>query len=445
MGVKILQLNRSRSKNTEMDGLKREITESQGLFEAISRSQAVIEFNMDGTIITANENFLSVVGYQLNEIQGRHHSMFFGKSEAESEEYKGFWASLHNGQYQARAFKRFGKDGKEIWIQASYNPILNEEGHPYKVVKFATDITESRLESINNSAQIEAIHRSQAVIEFNMDGTIITANDNFLSTMGYSLSEIQGKHHSMFATKEYAKSDEYQAFWEGLRLGQYKSGEFMRMGRDNKEVWIQASYNPVMDLNGKPYKVVKFASDITDQKQMQKTVKSILGEVNDVMMALSSGDVDKRVRGEYTGQFNDLKQAVNDYCKTIKTLVIKIREVADEARESSLGNVDLSRRTESLATSIEEMSVSMEEMTTTVKQNASNANEASELAIETREQASAGGDVVSKAVVAMGDINQSSSKIADIIGVIDEIAFQTNLLALNAAVEVQLLRKKLKN
>jgi methyl-accepting chemotaxis protein len=236
-----------------------------GQIEAVGKSQAVIEFNMDGTIITANENFCGAMGYALEEIQGKHHSMFAEPELAASAEYKAFWEKLNRGEFESGEFKRVGKGGREIWIQASYNPILDLNGNPFKVVKYATDITEEKLRNADFSGQIEAVGKSQAVIEFNMDGTIITANENFCGAMGYALEEIQGKHHSMFADPELAASAEYKAFWEKLNRGEFDAGEFKRLGKGGKEIWIQASYNPILDMNGKPFKVVKFATDITAQ------------------------------------------------------------------------------------------------------------------------------------------------------------------------------------
>jgi methyl-accepting chemotaxis protein len=196
------------------DSLQREIANLQAQLDAIGKSQAVIEFNMDGTILTANDNFLAAVGYSLDEIRGRHHRMFVESTFAHSGEYQTFWENLNRGTYQAAEYKRIAKGGREIWIQASYNPILDLNGKPFKVVKYATDVTQQKLTAANMSGQIDAIHKSQAVIEFNMDGTIITANENFLGAVGYSLSEIRGQHHRLFVEPGYGRSIEYQAFWE---------------------------------------------------------------------------------------------------------------------------------------------------------------------------------------------------------------------------------------
>jgi methyl-accepting chemotaxis protein len=236
-----------------------------GKIAAIGRSQAVIEFKLDGTIVTANDLFLNVMGYNLAEIEGRHHSMFVDPATRDGAAYREFWASLNRGEYQAAEYKRIGKNGKEVWILATYNPILDETGRPIKVVKFASDVTEQKLRTANFSGQIEAIGKSQAVIEFSMDGIVLSANENFLDVLGYALSEIQGKHHSMFVVPSERDGADYREFWAALKRGNYQAAEYQRIGKGGKQVWIQASYNPILDLNGKPYKVVKYATDTTAQ------------------------------------------------------------------------------------------------------------------------------------------------------------------------------------
>ncbi len=331
---------------------------------------------------------------------------------------------------------------------------------------------------IDYKGQIEAISKSQAVIEFNMDGTIINANQNFLNTVGYSLDEIKGKHHSMFAETSYAASTEYTLFWEKLKRGEYDTGEYRRIGKGGKEVWIQASYNPIMDLDGKPFKVVKYATDITAQKnalnQIAKLieaakhgdlgqridadnysgfVKHLVNDINSMMEAiavplretsrvihkLAEGDLRDNVNGEFEGEFADLSSAVNTCLGNLSRMVKQIQDSASatnlSSAEISKGNEDLSQRTEQQAASLEETASAMEEITSTVKQNADNANEANQLGANARSEAEKGGAIVDDAITAMSEINDSSRKIIDIISVIDEIAFQTNLLALNAAVE----------
>ncbi|WP_310733517.1 MULTISPECIES: methyl-accepting chemotaxis protein [unclassified Colwellia] len=403
-----------------------------GQIEAISKAQAVIEFNMDGTIITANENFLSTLGYTLEEVKGQHHSIFIEPELKGSVEYKLFWESLNRGEYDSKEYKRIGKGGKEVWIQASYNPILDLNDKPFKVVKFASDVTKQKLISADYSGQIAAISKSQAVIEFNMDGTIITANDNFLSALGYTLSEIQGQHHSLFVEPAHKSTIEYQQFWQKLNRGEFDSGEYLRIGKGGKEVWIQASYNPILDLNGKTMKVVKYAADITGRKQA-------IAQIKETLMTLSDGDLTQYIETELVGEFNIIGTSINEFIDVLSNMVGDIRSastnVFDSARELAEGNNELSHRTESQASSLEETASAMEELTSTVQQNAENASEASKLSASVMDKATNGGAVVKNAITAMSDINKSSKKIADIISVIDEIAFQTNLLALNAAVE----------
>jgi methyl-accepting chemotaxis protein len=254
------------SERTKASGLQSQVAELTAKLAALDKSQAVIEFAMDGTILTANDNFLQAMGYRLDEVQGQHHRIFMDAKEAQSTEYAQFWQQLNRGEFVSAEFKRMGKGHKEIWIQASYNPIFDDSGRPVKVIKFATDITQQKNQSADFKGQIEAIGKSQAVIEFSMDGIIQSANDNFLHALGYSLDEIKGQHHSLFVEPAYKNSDEYRQFWQALNRGEFSSGEYKRMGKGGREIWIQASYNPILDLNGKPVKVVKYASDITQQK-----------------------------------------------------------------------------------------------------------------------------------------------------------------------------------
>ena len=237
------------------------------IHQALDKVQAIIEFELDGTIVSANDNFLRIFGYSLDEIVGKHHRMFCEPGYAETAEYAELWRKLGSGECESAEFKRLGKGGKEIWLQASYNPVLDENGKPVRVVKFATDVTEARLQTAELEGKVQAIERSQAVIEFALDGTVITANENFLRIFGYGLDEVVGRHHRIFCDPGYAESLAYQEFWQRLARGEYESGEFKRLSRDGTEIWLQATYNPIYDLDGKPRKVVKFAADITDEVQ----------------------------------------------------------------------------------------------------------------------------------------------------------------------------------
>jgi len=239
---------------------------NRALVDAAGRSQAIIEFALDGTIRDANENFLRVMGYTLEEVRGRNHTLFVDPADARSPAYAEFWAELRRGEYTSAAFRRLGKNGREVWIQASYNPILGRNGKPVGVVKFATDVTQAKLHSISDAAQVDSIRRSQAVIHFRMDGIITDANDVFLKMMGYELKEIIGQNHRMCVTPEYAASREYAAFWERLREGKHQAAEYKRSGKNGKDVWILATYTPILGLHGETVEIVKFATDITESK-----------------------------------------------------------------------------------------------------------------------------------------------------------------------------------
>ncbi len=240
--------------------------------EAVSRSQAVIAFDLDGNIQEANHNFLTAMGYAADEIIGRHHRVFVDPVYAASQAYRDFWAALNAGHFISGRFLRLGKGGREVWIEAAYNPILNENGKPYKVIKYATDVTKSVLEAADHAGQIAAIGKSHAVISFQPDGIILSANQNFLKLFEYDAHEIVGRHHSMFVEPGFEKTPNYAAFWQKLQNGEYDAGEFKRISKSGAEIWIQASYNPIFDPNGKLIKIVKFATDITLEKLKVRTM-----------------------------------------------------------------------------------------------------------------------------------------------------------------------------
>jgi methyl-accepting chemotaxis protein len=371
-----------------------ELADLRGQVKAIGRSQAVIEFGLDGTILTANEHFLKAVGYSLEEIRGRHHRLFVDPEERQSAAYQRFWTLLGHGEHQAGQFRRMANGGREIWLQASYNPIFDGAGKPFKVVKYCIDVTEQKTRGADFEGQVKAIDKSQAVIEFELNGIIRNANENFLRTVGYSADEIRGRHHRLFVDPAYAESAEYRAFWEKLGRGDYDGGVYQRLGKGGRPIWLQATYNPILDASGRPVKVVKYASDITTQKTLTERLSTVMAEIKNAGA-----------------------------------------EIQLSAEEISSGNASLSERVEAQAASLEETTSSMVRMTETVRENAENARQANELALAACDHAERGGKIMHDAVGAMQVINESSRKIADIIGVIDAIAFQTNLLALNAAVE----------
>ena len=412
----------------------------EGQLAAIGKAQAVIEFGLDGKVLTANNNFLTTMGYALEEIRGQHHNTFVDPTFRLSADYRLFWEKLGRGEYDSGQYKRIAKGGREIWLQASYNPIFDLSGKPFKVVKYAIDITDQKVATANFEGQLAAISKAQAVIEFAMDGKVLTANENFLQTLGYTLPEIQGRHHSVFVEPGYSGTPEYRAFWEKLGRGEYDAGQYKRVGKGGREIWIQASYNPILDLNGKPFKVVKYATDVTAQVHAAEALRKAVQQVQTVVTAAKSNDLTRRVPLEgMTGDIHALCGGVNGLLDTMVTMIGAVMEATNTisvgAREIAMGNTDLSQRTEEQASSLEETAASLEELTSTVRQNADNAQQANKLASTASEVAIKGGGVVTQVVGTMDEITASSRKISDIIGVIDEIAFQTNILALNAAVE----------
>ena len=247
-----------------------QLADASATLAALDRSMALIEFQPDGTILNANSNFLSLMGYTLAEVRGQHHRLFCEPGQSSSREYSEFWRRLASGEFVSERFLRRDKQGREIWLEGSYNPVLSASGRVEKVVKIAADISaQVRMEQEQNSL-INAINRSMAMIEFNLQGEVLTANDNFLNTMGYRLEDIRGKHHRLFCNREEADSAGYKNFWAQLNRGEYVSGRFQRVGRNGQPIWLRATYNPVFDSNGKLYKVVKFASDVTEQVQHQE-------------------------------------------------------------------------------------------------------------------------------------------------------------------------------
>ena len=371
-----------------------EARKNQGMLDAINKSQGVIEFSLDGVVQDANANFLAVLGYSLAEIKGQPHSLFVDPAYAQSPEYRAFWEKLRRGEYDAGVYKRIGKGGKECWIQASYNPIIDSNGKPIKVVKFAIDITEQRLETADFQGQLAAIDKAQAVIEFDMDGIVRNANQNFLDALGYTLAEVRGQPHSMFVDSEYRQSAEYRAFWEKLRRGEYDAGQYKRIGKGGRECWIQASYNPILDLNGKPFKVVKYATDITRQRQIVIRVKEIAN-----IVASASTEMQATAESMASAATEATRQAA---------------QVAQAAQAASMNVQTVASAGEELSASINEIARQVTD-STAITQKAVAETDRTGMAIQT--------------------LAEAAKKIGNVVTLINNIAGQTKLLALNATIE----------
>lgn len=441
----------SGGKNKGDEDLQSMIADYKGQIEAIGKSQAVIEFNLDGSIIRANDNFLNTMGYTLPEVQGQHHSIFVDQEYARSSAYREFWTRLKSGEYLSDQFKRLGKGGREVWIQASYNPILDVNGKPVKVIKYATDVTEQKLRNIDYQGQLEAIGRSNAVIEFNMDGTIITANDNFLKTLGYSLGEIKGKHHRMFVSEEYSRGHEYRSFWDMLNRGEFFVGTYTRINKRGQEIYIQASYNPIKNSEGKPYKVVKYALDMTEVIRVIKGMakgdlsqrcdtfvdnNGLTAEVNRTLDNLTAVLANISQGSSVVAKSSDLLQKKADDMKR------NTNEVASAISQMAKGAQDQASKTDESSKLINHVMTSSNDM----EKKANFINKTAERGLDSSTQ---GMKTVKVLVTNMDGIKQSAGQTAQSIdvltrrteeigrtlNVITDIASQTNLLALNAAIE----------
>ena len=401
-------------------------------FDALRDSFAVIEFTPEGKIISANDSFCEAIGYSRKEIIDHHHRMFVDAATAGSADYQQFWSELKRGAYQSGEFRRVRKDGKPLWIRASYTPVRNRSGRVIKVTKLALDITAEYEAAAKNQSMLQAIYRSQAIIRFSLDGVILEANENFLQTMGYSADEIVGRHHRMFVDPTYAASSEYQQFWQRLHDGEFLSREFRRFGKGGREVWLQAQYNPVFNAEGEVVEVVKIATDLTQRMEQ-------VGWVGDALDQLSKGRLSARVERRLMPSLDGLRTAfnaaaerLNEAMSVVANSASVVNGGADEIASSADG---MAHRTEQQAASLAETATAVDQIAATVERTASGANHVNDVVEHASRHAEISRAVVESAVEAMGGIEKSAAQITQIIGVIDEIAFQTNLLALNAGVE----------
>ncbi|MBV9886564.1 MAG: PAS domain S-box protein [Acidobacteria bacterium] len=420
--------------------------EARGIVGAIDSNFCYAQLSVDGAFLSANAHFLEMYGYRQEELIGKNHQILVDSAHARSAAYSDFWSQLRTGKAQVGVFKNVTKDSREVYIQAVFGAVRDEMDRVMKIVVVGTNVTSEKVSAADFAGQIAAIGKSQAVIEFQMDGTIVEANDNFLRTMGYMLDEIKGRHHSIFVDESYRNSSDYRDFWTKLNRGEYQAGEYKRVGKGGKEVWIQASYNPILDLNGKPFKVVKYASDITPQKAAAEELRRKVDSMLVAVSAASRGDLTQEITVSGQDAIGQMGAGLSQLLSNLRTSIGKIgqtaatlstssgelssvsqqmsanaEETSSQANVVSAAGEQVNRNLQTVATGSEEMSVSIKEI-------AKNATEAAKVATEAVKAAQATNVTVSK-------LGESSVEIGQVIKVITSIAQQTNLLALNATIE----------
>nr|WP_320110081.1 PAS domain-containing methyl-accepting chemotaxis protein [Pseudomonas sp. B21-053] len=314
------------------------LTEANAKLAAVSRSMAMIEFSPEGIVLDANDNFCATMGYSAEEVRGKHHRIFCEEAFYRSEDYAKLWRELARGEPISGTFLRLNKAGREIWLEASYMPVFGPDRQVRSVMKVAADITDRINKEHENESMLAAIGRSMAVIEFTPEGRVIAANENFLKTMHYSLNEVVGQHHSLFCHRAESESAHYKAFWASLNRGEYHSHRFERRDKHGHTVFLEASYNPLFDSKGRLYKVVKFASDITNQVTTLQTAAESAHSTsvqNDACAQKGSQVVQQTVQiiQDISRDLNEAAESIDAVSKQsdiIGTIVQTIRGIADQ-------------------------------------------------------------------------------------------------------------------
>ncbi|MDM9560744.1 MULTISPECIES: methyl-accepting chemotaxis protein [Bordetella] len=405
---------------------RRRSAELWGQVAAIHRSQAVAEFDLQGRVLAANQNFLDAMGYRWDEVDGRHHSLFVDADERQSDAYRDFWRKLGAGQYEAGCYRRLAKGGREVWLQASYNPILDGHGRPLKIVKYATDVTEQERRNADVAGQLEAISKVQAVIEFELDGTIIRANDLFLHTLGYSAEEIVGRHHSMFVQPAERASAAYAEFWNKLGRGEHDTGQYLRLGKNGRPVWIEASYNPIFDAEGRPFKVVKYATDITRRFTAAQTLRTaVQGLTENAERAAQANDL-ARAACQVAEQGG---QTVQDVVRTMNAITASSRRISEIigvmdgiAFQTNILALNAAVEAARAGSHGKGFAVVAAEVRSLAQNSAAAAKEIKDLITASVEQIRSGAELVQSAGTTMGDIVASSRRVTDIMAEVVDVS-----------------------
>ena len=417
------------------------------LLRGLHQVQGVCTFELDGTLIEGNAKFAAIFGYTPDVLPGLHHDTLVPKDVLETEAHLELWPALRQGEVRSGTFRRCAKGAaREVWIHGDYVPLVDEDGEVYGVGLLCGDITSYVVRNADHEGQIAAIQSSQAVISFEMDGTIREANENFLQTLGYTAAEIQGQHHSIFVRPEERSAPEYRALWQALRRGEAQTGSFRRIGKDGREVWIQGSYTPIRNLAGKPFKVVKYASDITERVQRRRALEAGVEEILAVVAAASKGDLTRELQlrtdqpegrladalrsllSDFRGSIREIAQASEAVAAAATQVASVSRQMAVNAADTSEHAISSSAAAEQVDANVKTIATSVDEMNESITEVAAGAGQAAEVAM-------AAVTMARETDENMRSLRDSSASIDAIVKVVTSITQQTNLLALNATIE----------
>ncbi|OEC39893.1 pili assembly chaperone [Pseudomonas sp. 1D4] len=404
---------------------------------AIRNAMAMIEFSPDGTILDANAAFLGVVDYQLDNVLGRNHSLFCTPELVRSPAYEEFWRRLRAGEHFSDRFMRLTRSGRQVWLEATYMPVLDETGQTIRILKVATDITRQLEAEHVHESYVNAINHAMAAIEFDLEGRVVGANANFLGLMGYSLNEVQGKHHSLFCCAEEASGSDYQHFWDRLRHGEYISDRFRRVTRSGSTIWLRATYSPLYDSTGRPYGVVKFATDITPQMLRRDTEAAAAQLAQDIARETDiTADRGTRTVAEtvqvVTEIADDLAavagqiEGLNQQSEQITNIVQVIRSIADQTNLLALNAAieaaragDQGRGFAVVADEVRQLAFRTSQATVEIKavvqQNQSLAHDAVTGMATTQTRAQRGVELANQAGTVITEIRSEAQRVVDAV------------------------------